>query len=134
MQTIKRPFWITGLGIVAGGFGAMTIYSGGAVLFGDEAARAAAGNYVPFVLWFNFFAGFAYLIAAVGLFKMRPWAVQVSTAIAVLSWAVFAAFGFHVIGGGEFEARTVAAMTLRGSLWTAIAVALHYSGSLKRQR
>lgn len=134
MQTVKRPLWITGLGIVSCGFGAMTIYSGGSVLFGDGAARTAAGSYVPFVLWFNFFAGFAYLIAAVGLFKMRPWAVQVSLAIAVLSWAVFAAFGIHVIDGGAFEARTVAAMTLRSSLWTAIAVALHYSSSLKRQR
>lgn len=134
MQSVKRPYWITGLGIVASGFGALTIFTGGSVLFGDGTARAAAGNYVPFVLWFNFIAGFAYVITAVGLFGMRPWAVQVSTAIAVLSWVVFAAFGFYVFGGGEFEPRTVAAMTLRSSLWTAIAVALHYSSALKRQR
>lgn len=134
MQNAKRPLWIAALGIVAGGFGAMTVYAGGAVLFGDGSARDAAGNYVPFVLWFNFIAGFAYLIVAAGLFGMRPWAVHGSTAIAVLSWAVFAAFGLHVVGGGEFETRTVAAMTLRCSLWTAIAVVLHLFSDLKPRR
>jgi hypothetical protein len=134
MQIIKRPLWITGLGIVAGGFGALTIYSGGMVLFVDGAARTAAGNYVSFVLWFNFLAGFAYLIAAAGLLRMRPWAVQVSTMIAVLSWVVFAAFGFYVLNGGEFEVRTVAAMTLRCSFWTAIAVILYFFSRLKPQR
>jgi hypothetical protein len=42
-------------------FGLMTIKEGGAVLLGNEAAVAAAGNYVPFVLWFNFLSGFAYI-------------------------------------------------------------------------
>lgn len=133
MQTDKRPLWIMALVIIAGGFGAMTIYSGGSVLFVDGAARAAAGNYVSFVLWFNFLAGFAYLIAAYGLIGMRPWAVQLSTGIAALNWAVFAAFGIYIVSGGEFETRTVAAMTLRCLFWTAIAVALNFSPSLKRR-
>ncbi len=33
-----------------------------ALLFDGEAARTAAGAYVPLVLWFNFIAGFAYVI------------------------------------------------------------------------
>ena len=37
------------------------------MLFGGEAARAAAGQFMPFVLWFNFIAGFAYVVAGVGL-------------------------------------------------------------------
>ena len=134
MQTVKRPLWITGLAIISGGFGALTIKSGGSVLFIDGAARAAAGSYVPFVLWFNFIAGFAYLMAAYGLFKMRPWAAWLSTAIAVLSLAVFAAFGFYVISGGEFETRTVLAMTLRSFYWAAVTVTLYYSSILKRLR
>ncbi|OEJ67165.1 hypothetical protein [Magnetovibrio blakemorei] len=134
MHSVKRPHWMTGLVIVSGAFGAMTIYSGGAVLFVDGAARAAAGNYVPFVLWFNFMAGFAYLIAAYGLFRLRPWTVPVSTAIAVLSLAVFAAFGVYVISGGAFEARTVVAMTVRCTLWIVIAIVLKTSTSLKQPR
>jgi hypothetical protein len=38
-------------------------------LFGTEATRAAAGNAVPFVLWFNFLAGFAYILAGLGLLR-----------------------------------------------------------------
>ena len=38
------------------------------------AARQAAGHYVPFVLWFNFLAGFAYIVAGVGLWMRRRWA------------------------------------------------------------
>ena len=55
-------------------FGLLTIREGGSILFGTEASRLAAGDYVPFVLWFNFIAGFAYLIAGVGLWLQRRWA------------------------------------------------------------
>jgi len=52
-------------GTVAALFGLATIASGGTALFGGEAARAAVGNAVSFVLWFNFLAGFLYVIAGV---------------------------------------------------------------------
>lgn len=45
--------------VIAIVFGLLTIKSGGSVLFVDGTAREDAGNYVPFVLWFNFLAGFA---------------------------------------------------------------------------
>ncbi|WP_425478346.1 hypothetical protein [Stenotrophomonas pictorum] len=51
--------WMRVVSLIAIGFGLMTIWEGGAVLFVDGAARQAAGHYVPFVLWFNFLAGFA---------------------------------------------------------------------------
>ena len=41
------------IGIAAILFGVLTILSGGQALFGGEAARAAVGAAVPFVLWFN---------------------------------------------------------------------------------
>ena len=53
----KAPGWVKAASIVAIVFGLMTIISGGSVLF-IESARRAAGDYVPFVLWFNFLAGF----------------------------------------------------------------------------
>jgi hypothetical protein len=52
-------------------FGLLTIKSGGAVLFFDGPARVDDGNYAPFVLWFNFFAGFVYIIASAGLFMQK---------------------------------------------------------------
>lgn len=101
-------------------FGAMTIREGGEVLFGSEAARRAAGHYVPFVLWFNFLAGFLYIVAGAGLWAGRHWAVRLALAIAACTAMVFAALGLHILLGGAFETRTVAAMALRTGVWTAI--------------
>jgi hypothetical protein len=112
--------------VIAGGvavlFGALTIVSGGRVLFGDTAARAAAGAVVPFVLWFNFSAGFAYLAAGSGLILRRRWATPLSVAIAAATVVVFAAFGLHIWRGGAFEMRTLGAMALRSLVWIAIAI------------
>jgi hypothetical protein len=98
-------------------FGILTVLSGGRVLFGGEAARAAVGNAVTFVLWFNFTAGFIYVIAGIGLFLWRRWAAPLSAAIAISTLVVFVAFGWHVATGGAFEMRTVGAMTLRSGFW-----------------
>ncbi|TAK85071.1 MAG: hypothetical protein EPO20_12895 [Betaproteobacteria bacterium] len=106
-------------------FGAATVVSGARVLFGDGAAQA--GNYVPFVLWFNFLAGFVYVAAGIGLWLRRRWAPMVALALALLTALVFAAFGAHILGGGAFEARTVAAMSLRTFVWVSIAALALFS-------
>lgn len=110
-------------------FGLMTIREGGSSLF-VESARIAAGNYVPFVLWFNFVAGFGYVIAGVGIWRQHKWAAQLSLAIAVLTVLVFLAFGLHIYFGGLYETRTVAAMTLRSAVW--LGIAFSQRGLLRR--
>lgn len=110
------------LALVAIGFGLLTIREGGAVLFFDGPARAAAGNYVPFVLWFNFLAGFVYVLAGVGLWLRWPWAERLAFAIAATTALMFAAFGIHVYFGGAWEQRTLIAMSLRTVLWVGIAM------------
>ena len=107
--------------LLAGAFGLATIVSGGRVIFGPDSARAAAGHYVPFVVWFNFLAGFAYVAAAAGIALARRWSALLSTGIAVATAIVFLAFGGHVLTGGAFEPRTVGAMVLRTAAWAAIA-------------
>ena len=101
-------------------FGLLTIASGGNALFGGAAARQAAGAYVPFVLWFNFLAGFAYVAAGAGLWLRRRWGATLALAIAGATLLVFVAFGVHVLRGGGYEMRTVGAMTLRTLVWIAI--------------
>lgn len=109
------------LALIAIAFGIITIIVGGKTLFSGAEERAAAGNIVPFVLWFNFVAGFAYVIAGVGLFFSKRWAARLSAAIASATIAVFIAFGIHVFLGGAFEVRTVGAMTIRSAVWIVIA-------------
>lgn len=119
--TPGRPRWATVLALVAIAFGIVTIAVGGKTLFGGTQERVAAGDIVPFVLWFNFVAGFAYVIAGFGLFLWKRWAGQLSATIAVATIAVFIAFGIHIFLGGAFEVRTVGAMIIRSAVWIAIA-------------
>jgi hypothetical protein len=120
---MPRPENARGLRIAAAiavAFGLLTLMEGGTVLFGSEAARLEAGHYVPFVLWFNFLAGFVYVAAGAGLWVRRRWAVWLALSIAVGTAIVFAAFGIHILLGGAFEMRTVAAMILRTTVWAVI--------------
>lgn len=110
------------LSLVALAFGLLTIKEGGATLFGNAAARSAAGNYVPFVLWFNFLAGFAYILAGAGLWTAQRWARWLAAAIASATALAFVAFAAHIYAGGAYEMRTVVAMSLRTFIWTVIAI------------
>lgn len=98
-------------------FGIVTLKEGGSVLFFDSVAKAEAGNYVPFVLWFNFFAGFVYIVTGAAIAKGSFWALRLSLAIAGLSLLVLIALGVHIFGGGLYEKRTLIAMTLRTAIW-----------------
>lgn len=118
----SRTLWILGTALLAVGFGLLTIREGGAVLFGDDTARQAAGQYVPFVVWFNFLAGFAYVVAGIGMGLWQRWAVGLALAITVTTLIAFVAFGLHGANGGAYEVRTVIAMSLRSGVWLAIAL------------
>jgi len=112
--------WI--IAVIAVVFGLLTIKSGGSVLFVDGIAREDAGHYVPFVLWFNFLAGFAYLLAGAGLFMKKRWAAGLSIVIAATTLVVFALFGLHILDEGMYEVRTVIAMSMRTVVWALIAI------------
>ncbi|MBV1722489.1 MAG: hypothetical protein KUA43_03505 [Hoeflea sp.] len=121
------PYSVAGLALV---FGALTIVSGGRVLFGGPEMLAAAGNTVPFVLWFNFLSGFAYIAVALGIAFRKNWARTLAAALAIAIVAVFALFGWHVLAGGVYEMRTVGAMALRSAVWIGIAIYLrHLAGT-----
>lgn len=119
MSSSARPLSIAIAAIVAAVFGVLTIVSGGRALFGG----ADMGAVVPFVLWFNFLAGFAYVLAGIGLWLARPWGQTLSVAIFAATCLVLAAFTVHVLRGGAYEMRTVGAMILRTAVWGAIALA-----------
>lgn len=103
-------------------FGLVTIKSGSMVLFTEGAAHQAAGNYVPFVLWFNFLAGFTYVATGIVLWFQRSVAAWLATIIAVSTLLVFIALGVHIFSDGAYEVRTVVAMSIRLIIWTGIAL------------
>ena len=117
VNTERRRVWPRVLGVVGIVFGLMTLREGGAVLFVNGAAREAAGDYVPFVLWFNFLAGFVYIAVGLALWLGRTWAARAALGIAVATLLVFGALGLHIAVGGAYEIRTVVAMTLRSTIW-----------------
>jgi hypothetical protein len=121
VNNTRSRFILPGIAAVALSFGLVTIISGGKVLFGGDTAREEAGNYMPFVVGFNFLAGFAYVIAAVGLARGRLWAARLGLGIAAATALVFVYFGLFVLSGVPFEMRTVGAMALRTALWAGIA-------------
>ncbi len=108
------------ISITAIGFGVLTIKSGGDVLFWSHQAREAAGNYVPFVLWFNFISGFVYVISGISLMMKRSWAPQLALLITIAIIFVFILFSLHIINGGIYEERTLYAMSVRVIVWSAI--------------
>ena len=119
MTANRRPALLIAA-IVAVLFGALTIFSGGRALFGGAEARAAVGAAVPFVLWFNFLAGFAYVIGGLLLMIGHRLALPVALTILIATATVFAVFGWRVFAGDAFEMRTVGAMTLRTFFWAAM--------------
>lgn len=115
--------WVAAL--VAVLFGMMTVKSGGQVLFGPEEARVAAGNYIPFVLWFNFLAGFLYVITGVAIAMGKKWSLKAALFLMSSTLLVFAAFGLHImINEVSYETRTVIAMAARSTIWAVISFVL----------
>jgi hypothetical protein len=117
----SRTIGILLISLVAILFGLLTIKSGGMVLFVDGPDRVAAGNYVPFVLWFNFIAGFFYILAGIGLWFTQRWAVWLAGVIVISTLVVFALLNLHIYNDGLFEFRTIIAMSLRSVVWSVIA-------------
>ncbi len=119
METSKT---LKAIGLFAIVFGALTVFSGGRALFGGIEAREAVGNAVSFVLWFNFLAGFVYVVAGVGILKTMRWAARTALGLALATSGVTLAFGLHIWLGGAFEARTVGALALRLGFWILVAM------------
>ena len=119
MNANRNLKWMAIAAIV---FGVVTVLTGSRALFGSLESRADFGNAVPFVLRFNFLAGFVYIVAGAGLLLCRRWAVYTSRFIAGSTILVFVAFGVHVIGGGAFERRTIGALTIRSLFWVAVTI------------
>lgn len=98
-------------------FGLITLKEGGSVALNIGTARIDAGNYVPFVVWFNFLSGFVYIISGIGLWLKKTWAAKLSIFLLSSILAVYTLLFIHIFGGGLYETRTVFAMGFRSLIW-----------------
>ena len=97
-------------------FGVLSFISGGSVLM-SESARVAAGNAIPFIIWFNVLASPFYLLTGAAIWLEKPYAAKMGILLFVAYLAVDAFLLFHVQSGGSFEWRTVYAMGFRTVVW-----------------
>ena len=119
MNSTKR--WLKALSVLAMVFGALTVFSGGRALFGGTEAQAAVGQAVGFVLWFNFLAGFGYVVTGLALWRGWRWGAIGAVLLAVSTAVIAVVFAWHVGQGGAFEPRTVGALGLRLGFWLWVA-------------
>lgn len=111
-----RPFR-QGL-VLAVAFGLLTLWSGGMVLFGPDAARVAAGQFVPLVLWFNFLSGPVYIAAGIGVFLGHRVGKKLAIILALALGGLFALFLAIIAAGQEWEMRTLGALIVRFGFWS----------------
>lgn len=114
-------------------FGLMTIISGGKALF-TEVGHETRGNIVPLVLWFNFIAGFFYILAGVATYNLRGCVKKLSVLLAFTNVAVFIYLLNHIFQGELYETRTLVAMSIRTSLWVFISLYFFKSDIFKDSR
>ncbi len=127
MQASKKPIFMKALSVFFFIFGILTLKSGGSVLLG-EAAKVAAGNYIPFIVGFNVFAGPFYLVIAVALWRKKECGHKLVNLVFAAYLLADVYLAYHIQSGGLFEMRTVFAMSFRTLLWGGTGLLLKNSG------
>ncbi len=97
-------------------FGAMTVFSGAQNLFNEEVIRTQ-GNIIPVVLWFNFLAGFLYILIAALILKTKRIALRLTAFLSSMNIVVLLYLLNHIYSNGAFEMRTLIAMSFRTAFW-----------------
>lgn len=97
-------------------FGMASLFMTTSILLNVDGFQQKHQNFIPFIVYINFFCSFLYLLAAYGFFTNNKWTTGVLFfAVAVLI-AAYVAMIIHIQTGGAFEIRTVKVMLARVSL------------------
>lgn len=115
------------IAIVLIAFALVTIFMSSSVIFDWFGIREKEGNYVSFIVWANFIAGFLYLISAYGLLKARKWTFRLLMGIAIGLLIALIVLALYINKGGVFEFKTVGAMSFRIILTSVFSVIAYYS-------
>ena len=119
--------------ILLAGFGLLTLFLSGSVIFDLFGIRAKEGNYVLFVVWANFISSLIYLIAVYGFLKSQKWTAPLLGISMVVLIIAFAGLNIHANAGGLYETKTMSAMIFRITV-TLIFTAIAYFFITKKQK
>ncbi|MFZ1320296.1 MAG: hypothetical protein WAT71_01945 [Ignavibacteria bacterium] len=119
-------------GISLGGFGLLTLFLSGSVIFDLFGIRAKEGNYVLFVVWANFISSILYLFASYGFFTIKKWTALLLSISSIILIIAFIGLVLHINAGGIYETKTVGAMIFRISI-TVIFTSIAYFTISKKQ-
>ena len=115
------------------GFGLLTLFLSGSVIFDLFGIRAKEGNYVLMVVLANFLSSFLYLFAAYGFLQGKKWTALLLSISGVVLLSAFAGLMVHVNSGGLYETKTIGAMIFRITV-TLVFAMLAYFFILKKQK
>ncbi len=103
-------------------FGALSVVAGSRVLAGiDHPAYVV----LTWLVAYNVVAGLAGVVAGVGLWTLRGWAVRAVAVLAALHGLVLIILLAHLALGWPAARDSLGAMVLRTLVWSAIAVVGH---------
>lgn len=110
-------------------FGALTVAAGTRVLAGVDVPDYVV---LPWLVRYNVAAGAVGMAIGVGLWLARPWASAGSALLASAHALVLIALLARRIGGDPVANDSLAAMTLRTVVWSAIAVVVRLAAPRRR--
>ena len=119
--------------VLLAGFGLLTLFLSGSVIFDLFEIRTKEDNYVLFVVWANFISSLIYLIAAYGFLKSNKWTATLLGVSLVVLIIAFAGLNILANAGGLYETKTMGAMIFRITV-TFIFSALAYFFITKKQK
>lgn len=99
--------------LLLAGFGLLTLFLSGSVIFDLFGIRAKEGNYVLFVVWANFISSLLYLFGAYGFVKSKKWTAQLLGISVLILLIAFVGLIFHANSGGLYETKTIGALIFR---------------------
>lgn len=120
MQKKKVSYYIVVFSLFI--FALLTLFMSGSVIFDLFGIREGRGEYVPFIVWTNFVAGWLYLMAVFGFLRSEKWTFWLLATVTGLLFLAAIALVIYVNQGHAFELNTVGAMVFRIVLSSAFAL------------
>lgn len=108
-------------------FGLLTLFLTSTILLNLFGMREKNIGYTPFVIWVNFFCGFAYLFAAYGFVKSKKWTSKLLFITSVVLAATFGIFNLYIHNGGIHKQDTFGALIFRFSITILFALVANYT-------